>query len=114
LAARLSASALIGRRAQVPFSGNSLIGLYESIAVGAYEDPPALAAQPLLSDLIKRLLDVDQTKRISVSARWRTDARAHTLARAHAHAHAHAHARTHARTRARARAPRRSAQGVPA
>eukprot|EP00306_Pavlova_sp_CCMP459_P018581 CAMPEP_0185198688 /NCGR_PEP_ID=MMETSP1140-20130426/43473_1 /TAXON_ID=298111 /ORGANISM="Pavlova sp., Strain CCMP459" /LENGTH=405 /DNA_ID=CAMNT_0027765907 /DNA_START=1 /DNA_END=1214 /DNA_ORIENTATION=+ len=52
----------------VPFSGSSLIHLYETISRGEYQEPPVLRENPLLSDLIRKLLAVDPEERLTLAA----------------------------------------------
>jgi len=52
---------------EVPFTGSSLINLFETIAKGEYIIPPRLQEQPELLSLVQGLLRVDHSSRLSVS-----------------------------------------------
>ncbi|KAG8469620.1 hypothetical protein KFE25_006075 [Diacronema lutheri] len=61
----------------VPFSGTSLINLYDNIAAGEYIEPPVLAEQPALAELVRGLLATDPAERMTIDAalahRWLTE-----------------------------------------
>eukprot|EP00303_Exanthemachrysis_gayraliae_P001841 CAMPEP_0206011696 /NCGR_PEP_ID=MMETSP1464-20131121/13677_1 /ASSEMBLY_ACC=CAM_ASM_001124 /TAXON_ID=119497 /ORGANISM="Exanthemachrysis gayraliae, Strain RCC1523" /LENGTH=330 /DNA_ID=CAMNT_0053385375 /DNA_START=29 /DNA_END=1018 /DNA_ORIENTATION=+ len=56
----------------VPFSGASLLHLYDNIGKGQYEEPESLKAQPALCSLIRGMLTVNTEERFTVA-----QARAH-------------------------------------
>ena len=51
----------------VPFSGESLMHLFENIARGEFTIPARIAADAILVGLLTQLLDVDETSRIGVN-----------------------------------------------